>query len=456
MVLPGFAAATLLHADGQVSGAGCPASRPAPVIGVATGAAGVGRDGRRTAAYAPGAVVRARATLLAEGARGHLSEAAVAAFGLRAAGTHQTYALGVKEVWRVPSEQHTPGACPLDSQPSRLVSSKQHSAGAVMHTAGWPLDARTYGGGFAYHMGEPGLISLGFITALDYSNPYLSPFGEFQRWKTHPRVASALAGGEPVQYGARALVEGGLQSLPALAFPGGALLGDAAGTLNVPKIKGTHTAMKSGMLAGEAAAAAVLHARRIGAQHADMAAYPEALRASWVWAELHRARNIRPGFRAGLWAGLAHAAVDTYLLRGAAPWTLRHGAADHDALRPAAESSRIEYPKPDNVLTFDVATSLARSGTDHAHDQPPHLLVRDAAVARAVNRDRFDGPEGRYCPAGVYEWLPPAPGDADKGLQLQVNAQNCLHCKACDIKDPAQIIKWSPPEGGGGPAYTLL
>ena len=436
MVLPGFAAATLLHSDGGVSSAGSPAPNAAPVVGVATGATGVGRDGQRTAAYAPGAVVRARATLLAEGARGHLSEAAIAAFGLRAAAQQQTYALGVKEVWRVLPEHHTPGA--------------------VMHTVGWPLDSRTYGGGFAYHMGDPGLVALGFITALDYNNPYLSPFGEFQRWKTHPRIAAVLRGGEPVQYGARTLVEGGLQSMPALAFPGGALLGDAAGTLNVPKIKGTHTAMKSGMLAGEAAVAAVLHARRVGEKGADMHAYPEALRASWVWEELHRARNVRPGFRAGLWAGLAHAAVDTYALRGAAPWTLRHDEADHAALRPAAASRRIEYPKPDGELTFDVASSLARSGTDHAHDQPPHLLVRDAATARRVNRDTFDGPEGRYCPAGVYEWLPPAPGDADGGLQLHVNAQNCLHCKACDVKDPAQNIKWSPPEGGGGPAYTLM
>ena len=433
VVLPGFAAATLLHADGGVSSAGSPAPSAAPVVGVATGDSGVGRDRQRTAAYAPGAVVRARATLLAEGARGHLSEAAIAAFGLRAASQHQTYALGVKEIWRVPPERHTPGA--------------------VMHTVGWPLDSRTYGGGFAYHTGDPGLVSLGLVTALDYSNPYLSPFGEFQRWKTHPRIAAVLRGGEPVQYGARTLVEGGLQSLPALAFPGGALLGDAAGTLNVPKIKGTHTAMKSGMLAGEAAVAAVLHLRRTG-EHgvADMRAYPEALRASWVWEELHRARNVRPGFRAGLWAGLAHAAVDTYALRGRAPWTLRHGAADHAALLPAAQSRRIAYPKPDGALTFDVATSLARSGTDHAHDQPPHLLVRDAATARRVNRDAFDGPEGRYCPAGVYEWL----DDAAGGQQLRVNAQNCLHCKACDVKDPAQNIKWSPPEGGGGPAYTLM
>jgi len=436
-VLPGFAAASLLHADGRSSGAGSPAATPAPVVGVTTGAAGVGRDGRRTAAYVAGTVVRARATLLAEGARGHLSEAAIAAFGLRAqAGAQpQTYALGVKEVWRVPAAQHSPGS--------------------VTHTVGWPLDARTYGGGFAYHLGEPGLVALGHITALDYENPHLSPFGEFQRWKTHPRFARVLRGGEPLQYGARALVEGGMQSLPALAFAGGALLGDAAGTLNVPKIKGTHTAMKSGMVAGEAAVAAVLHARRVGAHGADMAAYPEMLRASWVWDELQRARNVRPAFRFGLWAGLAHAAVDTYALRGRAPWTLRHGVADHEALRPAAQSAVLEYPKPDGVLTFDVPTSLARSGTDHAHDQPVHLLVRDADVARRVNRDAFAGPEGRYCPAGVYEWL--APTDASRaGLQLRVNAQNCLHCKACDIKDPGQNIKWSPPEGGGGPNYTLM
>jgi len=294
------------------------------------------------------------------------------------------------------------------------------------------------------------------VTGLDYANPTLSPFQEFQQFKRHPAVAALLRGGTCLQYGARSLVEGGFQSIPALSFPGGALVGDSAGFLNVPKIKGTHTAMKSGMLAAEAAFKA--HRAREAAavaRPADLSSYEDAVRTSWIHSELHGVRNVRPGFShfGGLWGGVAHAAVDTYLLRGRAPWTLHHRRSDNEALRPLEECTPIEYPRPDGELTFDIPTSLHRSGTNHDHDQPPHLRLRNAKVPLAVNLPIYGGPEARYCPAGVYEYV----ADETSGRQqLQINAQNCLHCKACDIKDPNQNIQWTTPEGGGGPAYTLM
>ena len=432
-IFPGFCGAELLFED---DGAGGRA-----VGGVATGDMGVARDGTRKDTFERGMALRARATLLAEGCRGSLSQAAMEAFGLRGECQPQTYALGVKEVWEVPAGQH--------------------SEGTVWHSVGWPLDDDTYGGSFLYHMAD-NRVALGMVVALDYADPTLSPFEEFQRWKTHPAVRAVLEGGECVQYGARALNEGGYQSVPRLHFPGGALVGCAAGFLNVPKIKGTHTAMKSGMLAAEAAVAQLLGegcadeadegAKEGCAAPVDLSSYEGALRSSWVWEELYLARNIRPGFKHGLYGGLVNAAVDTYLFGGRAPWTLEHEGRDRDAFTeragagdgplPTREDAMRRYPKPDGVLTFDRLTSLARSGTNHEHDQPAHLRVSDEGRA-AMKRLNYDslagGPETRYCPAGVYEWvvdddeLSSGGGKEEGGeglaVKLVINAQNCLHCK---------------------------
>lgn len=425
---PGFAGAKLLFSAGGRS-----------VRGVQTGDQGIARDGARKSTFAPGMALEARATLLAEGCRGSLSQEAIKHFQLRerVQAQPQTYALGIKEVWEVEPEKHRPGS--------------------VAHAVGWPLPWDTYGGSFIYHM-DAGRVALGLVVALDYSNPHLNLYEEFQQFKRHPMVAGLLQGGTCVQYGARTLNEGGWQSLPGLAFPGGALLGDSAGLLNVPKIKGTHTAMKSGMLAAEAAFAALEAAPAPARSPLDLSAYETAVRESWVGDELRAVRNLRPGFGlgGGLPLGLVHAAVETYVLRGGAPWTLRHGHADHETLRPAAECTPIKYPPPDGVTTFDLATSLYRSGTTHEHDQPAHLRLRNAKIPAAVNLPIYGGPEARYCPAGVYEYVVPDAGSADSAPRLQINAQNCLHCKACDIKDPTQNIQWTTPEGGGGPAYTAM
>ncbi|KAK9836020.1 hypothetical protein WJX81_006596 [Elliptochloris bilobata] len=418
-VLPGFAAAELLT------------TRAGAVAGVATGDVGLAKDGSRKDTFASGVELRARATLLAEGCRGSLSEEAMRRFGLRDNTDPQTYALGLKEVWEVRPEVHVPGQ--------------------VLHTVGYPLDHSVYGGSFLYHMSD-NRIALGLVVALDYRDPYLNPFQEFQRWKAHPRIRRLLEGGTCVQYGARTLNEGGLQSIPQLAFPGGALIGCGAGFLNVPKIKGTHTAMKSGMLAADAAFDALTSGAAAAGMPADLAAYEPALRESWVGEELEKVRNIRPGFRFGLYPGLAHAAVDTYLLRGRAPWTLRQRHADHEALRPAAEFAPRSYPAPDNEVTFGMADSLFRSGTNHGHDEPAHLRLLNPGVPSVINLPVYAGPESRYCPAGVYEYVAGEVG----GERLQINAQNCLHCKACDVKDPLQNIRWTVPEGGGGPAYNVM
>ena len=413
-IYPGFAAAEVLYDD--VGG----------VRGVATGDMGIGRDGRPTANHQPGVELLARRTVFAEGCRGSLTRGLFDRFGLRRGVDPQTFAIGVKELWEVDPARHRPGQ--------------------VTHTIGWPLDSRTYGGSFLYHL-EDSQVAVGFVVGLDYRNPHLDPFEELQRFKTHPAIRSTFAGGRRVAYGARALNEGGFQSVPRLDFPGGVLVGCAAGFMNVPKLKGTHTAMKSGMLAAESIAEALLD----GGGEATTA-YPERLRASWIWGELERVRNVRPAFRWGLWAGLAHAAIDSCLLRGRAPWTFRH-RPDHVALETARKAPRIAYPRPDGVLTFDRLSSVHISNTNHEEDQPAHLRLADDAVPIEVNLALYDSPERRYCPAGVYEILTDGEGGKPR---LQINAQNCIHCKTCDIKDPKQNIHWVVPEGGGGPNYPNM
>jgi electron-transferring-flavoprotein dehydrogenase len=410
-IYPGFAAAEVLEEAGRV-------------VGVATGDRGVTRAGTPGPNFQRGVELRATATIVAEGCRGSLAQRLMQRFGLRDGRGPQTYAIGVKELWEIPRKGHRPGL--------------------VEHTVGWPLDRRTYGGSFLYHWGD-GLVSYGFVVGLDYRNPWLSPFEEMQRLKTHPAMRAHFAGGRRIGFGARALSEGGLQALPRLGFPGGCLVGDSAGFLDVPRLKGTHTAMKSGMLAAEAVADALASGRP-----PEPAEFEARVRASWLWRELHEARNIRPGFaRFGLWGGLLHAAIDTYVLRGRAPWTLRHRRADHEGLLPAAEAPRIVYPKPDSTLTFDRLSSVYISNTSHAEDQPCHLRLLDPARAIDVNWARFAAPETRYCPASVYEIV-----GAEAGTpRLMINASNCVHCKSCDIKDPTQNIDWVTPEGGGGPGY---
>ncbi|HXA23069.1 MAG TPA: electron transfer flavoprotein-ubiquinone oxidoreductase [Acetobacteraceae bacterium] len=410
-IYPGFPAAELLEDDGRI-------------VGIATGDLGIGKDGRPTDGFQRGMELRARYTLFAEGCRGSLSKQLIRRFDLRDGRDPQTYAIGIKELWEIPAANHRPGL--------------------VEHSIGWPLDRGTYGGSFLYHFGE-NLVSYGFVVGLDYRNPWLSPFDEMQRFKTHPAVRGHFEGGRRVSYGARALNEGGLQSIPRLTFPGGALIGDAAGFLNVPKIKGTHTAMKSGVLAAEAAADA-LAAGGTG----ELTGYEERLRASWVWQELSQVRNIRPAFaKYGLWGGLAYSAIDTYLLRGKALWTFHHRHPDNETLLGAEAAPRIEYPRPDGVLTFDRLSSVFISNTNHEENQPPHLHLADPELAITLNWQRFRSPEARYCPASVYEIV----GAEEGNPRLQINAQNCVHCKTCDIKDPAQNINWVTPEGGGGPNY---
>jgi electron-transferring-flavoprotein dehydrogenase len=410
-IYPGFAAAEVLYDD------------TGRVCGVATGDMGIGKDGQPTEAYQEGVELRGRETLFAEGCRGSLTKTLVERFQLRAGCDPQTYAIGIKELWDIDPEKQQPGL--------------------VVHTVGWPLDARTYGGSFLYHL-DDGQVSVGFVIGLDYENPYLSPFEEFQRFKTHPAIRGFFEGGRRVAYGARALNEGGLQSIPRLDFPGGALIGCAAGFLNVPKIKGSHTAMKSGMVAAEA-----VFARLAGDARANV---EQALKESWVWDELYRVRNIRPSFRLGLWGGLAYSAVDTYLFRGRAPWTFHHHA-DYSRLARADAVPPIAYPRPDGKISFDRLTDLSFSSTNHEEGQPAHLKLRDPAKAIAINYRLYDSPEQRYCPAGVYEIVEDGPGGAKR---LQINAQNCVHCKTCDIKDPEQNIDWVVPEGGGGPNYPNM
>jgi electron-transferring-flavoprotein dehydrogenase len=410
-IYPGFAAAELLEEDGRITG-------------IATGDMGVGKDGKPTGNFQRGMELRARYTLFAEGCRGSLSKQLMQRFNLRDGKDPQTYAIGIKELLEIPAASHQPGL--------------------IEHSLGWPLDRTTYGGSFVYHFGN-NLVSYGFVIGLDYSNPWLSPFDEMQRFKTHPAMRKHFEGGRRISYGARALNEGGLQSIPKLSFPGGLLIGDSAGFLNVAKIKGTHTAMKSGMLAAEAVTEALA-----GDHPAEITGYVEKLHASWVWEELSKVRNIRPSFaKFGRWGGLLYSGIDTYLLRGKAPWTFHHPHPDNETLAEADKAPRIAYPKPDGVLTFDKLSSVFISNTNHEENQPSHLQLADPGKAVSLNWEHFRGPEARYCPAGVYEFV-----DVEQGApKLQVNAQNCVHCKTCDIKDPAQNINWVPPEGGGGPVY---
>ena len=413
-IYPGFAAAQVLYDD---QGA---------VQGVVTGDSGIGRDGRNKDTFSPGIELRARHTFFAEGCRGSLAKTLFESFALGADAEPQTYALGIKELWEVDGARHRPGR--------------------VVHTIGWPLDRATYGGSFLYHLAD-NQVAVGFVVGLDYENPHLDPFEEMQRFKTHPAIRPVFEGGRRIAYGARALNEGGWQSIPRLVFPGGALIGAAAGFMNVPKIKGTHTAMKSGMLAAEAAVAAL----DADQSQAVLESYVDSLKASWVWDELFRVRNIRPSFRRGLWAGIAYSATDAYLLRGRAPWTFPH-VPDHTRLKPARDQSPIAYAKPDGILTFDRLSSVYLSNTIHEEDQPAHLRLKDAEVPVRLNLALYDGLEQRYCPAGVYEFV--AEGGGAK--RLQINAANCVHCKSCDIKDPGQNIDWTVPEGGGGPNYPNM
>ena len=410
-IYPGFSAAEVLVEDEQVRG-------------VATGDVGITKTGERSDAYQPGMELRATYTLFAEGCRGSLTKQVQQHFKLRAGRDPQTYALGIKELWEVPAAQHKPGL--------------------VEHSVGWPLDRKTYGGSWLYHFGE-NLVSYGFVVGLDYHNPWLSPFDEMQRFKTHPAMRQHFEGGRRISYGARALSEGGIQSMPKLTFPGGALIGDTAGFLNVPKIKGTHAAMKSGLLAAEAVADAMANG-----SPAEPASYTEKFEASWLHPELHGARNIRPAFaKFGLFGGIAYSALDTFVLRGRAPWTMHHAHADHERLAPANAAPRIAYPKPDGVLTFDKLSSVFISNTNHAENQPAHLVLKEPQRWLGVNWNEYASPESRYCPAGVYEAVGVEQGEP----RLQINAQNCVHCKTCDIKDPTQNIDWQTPEGGGGPNY---
>ncbi len=413
-IYPGFAAAEVLYND---DGA---------VVGVATGDMGRDRQGEPTERFAPGMELRARYTLFAEGCRGSLTKTLFDRFKLRDGVDPQAYGIGIKELWEVDPTQHQPGK--------------------IIHTVGWPVDTKTYGGSFLYHL-ENNQVAVGFVIGLDYENPHLSPFEEFQRFKTHPDIRPIFEGGRRIAYGARALSEGGLQSIPKLTFPGGLLIGDTAGFLNVPKIKGTHTAMKSAMVAAEA----VFTAISVGRSGDEVVAYPAQLRQSWLWEELKEVRNIRPSFRWGLWLGIAYSALETYVFRGKAPWTL-HQHPDHEALKKAVECPKIEYPKPDGKVSFDRLSSVFIANTNHEEIQPCHLTLKDASVPIRVNLALYDAPEQRYCPAGVYEII----RDSENTPRLQINAQNCVHCKTCDIKDPTQNINWVTPEGGGGPNYPNM
>ena len=415
-VYPGFAAAEVLYnEDGSVRG-------------IATGDMGIGKDGEKTDAYEPGMELLGKQTIFAEGCRGHLTKTLFDRFDLREGKDPQTYAIGIKELWDID---------PAKSEP-----------GKVWHSVGWPVSTDVYGGSFLYHL-NGNQVAVGYVVGLDYQNPHLSPFEEFQRFKTHPKVRDVFEGGRRVSYGARALNEGGFQSIPKLTFPGGCLVGCTAGFLNVPKIKGTHTSMKSGMLAAEAVFEMVTGD---SAAAQEPASYGEKIEQSWLWDELYRVRNIRPGFNKGLWLGMAYAGLDTYLLRGKAPWTFKHHD-DHSALKPAADMPKIEYPKPDGVVSFDRNSSVYLSGTNHNENQPAHLTLKDASVPIDHNLAVYDAPEQRYCPAGVYEIVREEDGSNPR---LQINAQNCVHCKTCDIKDPTQNIVWVTPEGGGGPAYPNM
>ena len=413
-IFPGFTAAEILYDE------------KCAVAGVATGNMGVDRDGKPTSEFQLGMELRAKYTLFAEGARGHLGKQLISAYRLDEGRDPQTYGIGLKELWEIDPAKHQPGL--------------------VIHTAGWPLDSDTYGGSFLYHL-ENNQVMVGYVVGLAYQNPYLSPFEEFQRYKTHSAIRGFFEGGKRVSYGARAITAGGIQSLPKLTFPGGALIGCDAGFLNASRIKGSHTAMKSGMLAAEAAFDALVAERA----HDELTDYATSFEKSWLHEELHVARNFKPWMSKGLYTGALMVGIDQLVLRGKAPWTLHHTHADHEMLKPAAECTPIVYPKPDGKLTFDRLSSVFISNTNHTEHQPAHLTLKNPAVPVNINLAKYAGPESRYCPAGVYEYINDTNGD-----RLQINAQNCVHCKTCDIKDPTQNIVWVTPEGGGGPNYPNM
>jgi electron-transferring-flavoprotein dehydrogenase len=414
-IYPGFAASEVLfNDDGSIKG-------------VATGNMGVGRDGQPTDNFQPGMELHAKYTMFAEGARGHLGKQLIARFGLDKGRDPQSYGIGLKELWEIDPSKHVPGL--------------------VIHTAGWPLASDTYGGSFLYHF-DDNKVAVGFVVGLAYQNPYLSPYEEFQRYKTHPSIRPFFEGGKRLAYGARAITAGGINSLPDLVFPGGALVGCDAGFLNASRIKGSHAAIKTGMLAAEAA----FDALGAGRASDKLDAYPEAFKASWLHDELYRARNFKPAMSKGLWTGTLLVGIDQVVFKGKAPWTLHNTHSDHEMLRPAAEFQPIAYPKPDGKISFDRLSSVFISNTNHEENQPIHLTLKDASVPVNVNLSKFAGPEQRYCPAGVYEFV----RDDDGTDRLQINAQNCVHCKTCDIKDPTQNIVWVVPEGGGGPNYASM
>jgi electron-transferring-flavoprotein dehydrogenase len=415
-IYPGFAGAEVLFDE---KGA---------VAGVATGDMGIGKDGTQTSGFQRGMELRAKYTVFAEGCRGNLGKALIERYRLRDGADPQVYGIGLKELWEIDPAKHRPGL--------------------VIHTAGWPLDTRTYGGSFLYHL-ENNQVAVGFVVGLGYRNPYLSPYEEFQRYKTHPHVRLFFEGGKRVAYGARAITAGGILSLPKVVFPGGCLVGDDAGFLNASRIKGSHAAIKTGMLAAESAFAAL----QAGRAHDELQSYPEAFGKSWLFEELWRARNFKQWMSKGLYVGTAMVGFEQWLLGGKFPWTLHHRHADHETLARAGDSQRIEYPKPDGKLTFDRLSSVFISNTNHEENQPAHLTLKDAGVPIRINLAQYDAPEQRYCPAGVYEIVREADGTQPR---LQINAQNCVHCKTCDIKDPTQNIHWVTPEGGGGPNYPNM
>ena len=416
-VFPGFAASEVLYGDNN------------EVLGIATGDMGIGHNGEQKASYMQGMELRAKYTLFSEGCRGHLGKQLIAKYALDAGKDPQHYGIGIKELWKVPAEQHQPGL--------------------VVHSAGWPLDeSKSLGGGFLYHL-EDNQVALGLITNLSYTNPHVSPYDEFQRYKHHPEIAKHLKGGERLTYGARALLKGGLQSQPKMSFPGGLLIGDDAGTLNFAKIKGSHTAMKSGMVAAETVAQALASEQ----QNTDLEEYAAAYKASWAYKELHLQRNFGPAqHKFGNIIGSAYAFIDINIFNGKLPWTMSDKVADHDTLKPASECAKIDYPKYDGVLSFDKASSVFMSNTNHEEDQPCHLVLADPDMPINKNLELYDEPAQRYCPAGVYEVV----ANDDGSKRFQINAQNCVHCKTCDIKEPSQNINWVTPEGAGGPNYPNM
>ncbi|ROR17019.1 electron-transferring-flavoprotein dehydrogenase [Comamonas sp. BIGb0124] len=417
-IFPGFAAAEVLYND------------DGSVKGVATGNMGVSKEGEPTDEFQLGMELHAKYTVFAEGARGHLGRQLLERFKLQEGKAPQSFGIGIKELWEIPADKAQPGL--------------------VVHTAGWPMDKQTFGGGFLYHL-EGNKVTLGFVIGLDYKNPWLSPFEEMQRWKKHPAILKHIEGGKRLSYGARAINNGGVPSLPKTVFPGGALIGCDAGYLNASRIKGSHAAIKSGMLAADA----IYEAVTAGRQYDELTAYPEAFEKSWLHDELKAASNFKPWFKKGQTVGMLMTGIEHWLLPRLGvktpPWTLKNPAADHTFLKPAAECAKIDYPKPDGKITFDRLSSVFVSNTNHAENQPAHLTLKDTSVPVQINLAKFAGPESRYCPAGVYEFVP---DEAQGGERLQINAQNCVHCKTCDIKDPTQNIVWVTPEGGGGPNYS--